>query len=504
MTILDGVDAGNQSAFESSAQISVQAPASASSSSSQPVSFVTAEQFEAINDKWSEQFTRFEALFSRGNVFTIPKTVVCSLPFHTVVSAQPFINPAARYTGPVVSLAVQEELYKKVKLNQKRKSKSPQRRTRLFRTLCLIILLKTSPVREMMTCRNRYFSLFRLLLLHPGSKFTGSEEAFTDSASKTTSSSSLFTEGPIYTGQEATCTSQGERAPYPLAALISSAVCTSPPYGFSDAVYRDLPLQDVSDNKLSGDEDSVAEEGEVSSDVIDRQDQTEDMTHRETVRSVHSFMGWNHIRVYESDLSEPDKSNNPWKGRNPKKPARISVAMPPPPPPYGFSDAVYRDLPLQDVSDNKLSGDEDSVAEEGEVSSDVIDRQDQTEDMTHRETVRSVHSFMGWNHIRVYESDLSEPDKSNNPWKGRNPKKPARISVAMPPPPPPPDDWLCQKLEKLNTTIAEGYPSRAQDSAEIQSSSRFRIFKASGIRCIPLNQMAHIDLAKICSAGVTL
>ena len=101
--------------------------------------------------------------------------------------------------------------------------------------------------------------------------------------------------------------------------------------------------------------------------------------------------------------------------------------------------------------------------EEGEVSSDVLDKQDQTEDMTYRETVRSVRSFMGWNHIPVYESDLSEPDKSNNPWKGKNPKKPARISVAMPP-----DDWLYQKLEKLNTTVVEGYPSRAQDSAGLK------------------------------------
>ena len=78
------------------------------------------------------------------------------------------------------------------------------------------------------------------------------------------------------------------------------------------------------------------------------------------------------------------------------------------------------------------------------ISSDVIDRQDHTEDMTYRETVRSVHSFMAWNHIPVYECDLSEPDKSNHLWKGKNPKKPARISVAMSP-----NDWLCQKLERL-------------------------------------------------------
>ena len=120
VTNLGGVDADDQSSFESSAQLSVQAPVSASSSSSQPVSFVTAEQFEAMNDKWSEQFARFEALLSRGNVFTIPKTVVSSLPYHTVVSAQPFINPAARHTGPVVSPAVQEELYKKGEAKRKK------------------------------------------------------------------------------------------------------------------------------------------------------------------------------------------------------------------------------------------------------------------------------------------------------------------------------------------------------------------------------------------------
>ena len=139
---------------------------------------------------------------------------------------------------------------------------------------------------------------------------------------------------------------------------------------------------------------------------------------------------------------------------------------------YGVSDVQYRELPQQELY-NELCGDEDSTVEEGEVSSDVIDRQDHTEDMTYRKTVRSVRSFMGWNHIPVYESDLSEPDKSNNPWKGKNPKKPARISVVMPP-----DDWLCQKLEKLNTTVAEGYPSRAQDSAGLKRDQFIKIPKS--------------------------
>ena len=44
----------------------------------------------------------------------------------------------------------------------------------------------------------------------------------------------------------------------------------------------------------------------------------------------------------------------------------------------------------------------------------------------------------------------------------------------------PPDDWLCQKLEKLNTTVAEGYPSRAQDSAGLKRDQFIKIPKSQG------------------------
>ena len=80
---------------------------------------------------------------------------------------------------------------------------------------------------------------------------------------------------------------------------------------------------------------------------------------------------------------------------------------------------------------------------------------------------------MGWHHIPTFESDYSEPDKSNNPWKGKQPRKPTRISVAMPP-----DDWLCQKLERLNLTVAEGYPSRAQDSAGLKRDQFIKVPKS--------------------------
>ena len=140
-----------------------------------------------------------------------------------------------------------------------------------------------------------------------------------------------------------------------------------------------------------------------------------------------------------------------------------AFTMPPEP------DEVDFDHPL---SGSDASSDH-SDSEECEILSDTLERPDQTEEMNYRETVRSIRSFMGWTHIPDFESDLNEPDKSNNPWKGKNPKRPAHISVAMPP-----DDRLCQKLEWLNTVVAEGYPSRAQDSAGLKKDQFIKIPKS--------------------------
>ena len=42
----------------------------------------------------------------------------------------------------------------------------------------------------------------------------------------------------------------------------------------------------------------------------------------------------------------------------------------------------------------------------------------------------------------------------------------------------PPDDWLCQKLERLNLTVAEGYPSRSQDSAGLKRDQFIKVPKS--------------------------
>ena len=40
------------------------------------------------------------------------------------------------------------------------------------------------------------------------------------------------------------------------------------------------------------------------------------------------------------------------------------------------------------------------------------------------------------------------------------------------------DDWLCQKLECLNLTVAKGYPSRAQDSAGLKRDQFIKVSKS--------------------------
>ena len=120
VTIISAIDMEGHSSRQSTGQVSVHAPAP-STSSAPPVSFVTSAQFEAMDDKWAEQFARFEALLSRGNVFSTPKTSA-SVSSHPVLSDKSFINPSARPTGPVVNPAEQDIKLTKAQAKSKKKS----------------------------------------------------------------------------------------------------------------------------------------------------------------------------------------------------------------------------------------------------------------------------------------------------------------------------------------------------------------------------------------------
>ena len=358
VTVISSVDLEEQASSHSTAHPPAQAPAP--STSSQKVSYVTSAQFEEMNDKWAEHFARFEALLSRGNIFSTPKSSA-PVSSHPVLSDQPFLNPSARPTGPVVNPAEQESKVKLCEIKPKKKSRKSTKGDKSKDTV-----VPDQPV-----------SAANI----PGPGDCMQEPLFRPVSSVSSSA----------TGQKLTSTGPSEQALPPASQPGPGKIASVP-----------LSHQNIQPASTA---------------------------------SVNSFAG-------AGDITFPPEQD-------------------------------YRDPPEQQLSDEDFSDEDFSGAVEGEVSSDNIEKQEQTEDLTFRETVRSIRSFMGWDHIPVFGSDLAEPDKSNNPWRGKHPRKPARISVSMPP-----GDWLCQKLEQLNTTVAEGYPSRAQDSAGLKKDQFIKIPKS--------------------------
>ena len=128
----------------------------------------------------------------------------------------------------------------------------------------------------------------------------------------------------------------------------------------------------------------------------------------------------------------------------------------------GISVAGQSFFTEPDVSDVDSNHDRsDKASDEGEISD--SEATEQNEEMNYRETCRAVRAFLGWNHIPDFELSISDGDRSDNPWKGKHPRKTGKVSVEIPP-----DDWLCHKMEKLNCRVAEGYPSRSQESAGLK------------------------------------
>ena len=128
------------------------------------------------------------------------------------------------------------------------------------------------------------------------------------------SSASTLVPGPSGTGQASSAHSSG------------TSIVDQPYYGTFPPEPEDVPFDEERFTESEGSGSFSEPEEDLLLETTDKKQLTEDMIYRETVRSVRSFMGWNHVPPFESDFTEPDKSNNPWKGKNPKR-ARISVEM---------------------------------------------------------------------------------------------------------------------------------------------------------------------------------
>ena len=111
-----------------------------------------------------------------------------------------------------------------------------------------------------------------------------------------------------------------------------------------------------------------------------------------------------------------------------------------------------------------------SLADEGEVSDlgstgpdhEELSEVDQelTAEQTYRETLRGERSFMAWNDIPEFDSASSSQD--DNPFTWSKASHTGKVSVKVPV-----DKWLCRKMEKLNITVQEGYPSRTSENARL-------------------------------------
>ena len=64
---------------------------------------------------------------------------------------------------------------------------------------------------------------------------------------------------------------------------------------------------------------------------------------------------------------------------------------------------------------------------------------------------------MGWTHIPDVESTAATGD--DNPFAGPKSQPAGKVSVRLPT-----DEWLCNKMAKLNVTLVEGYPSGSSEA----------------------------------------
>ena len=121
-------------------------------------------------------------------------------------------------------------------------------------------------------------------------------------------------------------------------------------------------------------------------------------------------------------------------------------------------EPVLSDVEVDPIPDHS---DKDS-GEEGELSDSEVTKKN--EEMNYRETVRAVRALLGWTHIPDFEPSVGDSDnRTDNPWKGKHPRRTGKVSIELLA-----DDWLCYKMEKLNTRAAEGYLSRSQEAAGLK------------------------------------
>ena len=86
------------------------------------------------------------------------------------------------------------------------------------------------------------------------------------------------------------------------------------------------------------------------------------------------------------------------------------------------------------------------------------------EEQNYRETMRGVRSYMGWNHNT--DIDNQKVSAEDNPFAVLKQQPVGKVSVNLPS-----DDWLCRKMNGLNLTPTQGYPSRSTETEVCKGTS---------------------------------
>ena len=132
-------------------------------------------------------------------------------------------------------------------------------------------------------------------------------------------------------------------------------------------------------------------------------------------------------------------------------------------------DTSRRDPSSSDSDSESVDSDRppvDLYLEEGELSDDhevsfTDPDQSLSEEQSYRETMRGIRPYMGWNHVPDIDSGTKTSD--DNPFAGPKLQTPGKVSVNLST-----DEWLCNKLSKLNLTLVQGYPSRTTEAGTLQ------------------------------------
>ena len=163
-----------------------------------------------------------------------------------------------------------------------------------------------------------------------------------------------------------------------------------------------------------------------------------------------------------SDSSQPSQpSHQPETSGISSQPAKRSFST--------AFDLSRRESSSSDSDSESVTSDRppvDLYPEEGELSDDhevslTDPDQSLSEEQSYRETMRGIRSYMGWTHVPDLDSGTKMSD--DNPFAGPKLQNPGKISVNLPT-----DEWLCNKLSKLNITLVQGYPSRTTEAGILQ------------------------------------